>query len=390
MRFGQNTAQATVTVCVTLLAAFLVTGFASSAYHREQRALGEQHYRRGQALQARGQLDPALEQYRQALIFTPMNTDYRLSLATALLDTGRLDEAQSHLEQLAQENPTSGRINLLLGRVALQEHKLPLAVDFYQRGVYEYWPESDLPLRRQARWQLATLLSETGDRSGFIAELMQLYTNLPLTATADKLRVGYSLQASGATSEAQRVFQDLAKQAPNNPQVHRGLGEVNFSSGQYLTARHEFQKALHLDSKDQASAQGLTRTNEMIEMDPAMPYISAAEQLRRSRNLLTRVLKDLELCNPGGMDAVTAAAAANSSKAQAPGGPPPGTPPPVDPYQEKLLDAKALLAANQKEADLAFTMQKTAGQLWADKAHFCKLAPAQDHTLDTLFARIGQ
>ncbi|MDQ2843253.1 MAG: tetratricopeptide repeat protein, partial [Acidobacteriota bacterium] len=178
--FGQNTFQATLTVSVTLVLAFVATGFASSAYHRERTTLAATHFERGQALENHEELEPALEEYRKALLFSPDKTEYRLSLATALLEAGRLDEAQSHLEQLAQEDPTSGQINLLLGRLAVQKHKLKQAVDYYQRGVYEYWPESEFPERRQARWELASLLSKTGDRSGFIAELMQLYANLPV------------------------------------------------------------------------------------------------------------------------------------------------------------------------------------------------------------------
>lgn len=384
MLFGQNTFQATLTVCVTLVIAFVVTGFASSSYHQEQRSLGQQHYALGQSLQARGELESALEEYRKALIFAPNNTDYRLSLATALLDAGRLEEAQSHLEQLSQENPTSGRINLLLGRLAVQQHKLQQAVDYYQRGVYEYWPESELPMRRQARWELASLLNQTGDRSGFIAELMQLYTNLPVDATVEKLKIGYLLQSSGATSEAQRIFQDLAKLAPDSSEVHRGLGEVDFSSGQYVTARHEFQKALRLDPKNQASSQALALTNEVIDMDPAMPYITLVEQERRSRNLLSRVVKDLENCNPG-----ATAPVATGPAMQPPGGPPLGTAAPPDPYQQKLLDAKKLLSGNQKDNDLGLSMQKTAAQLWADKTHICQLVTPTDHTLDTVFARIA-
>ncbi len=374
MRFGQNTLQATLTVCVTLIVAFVVTAFASSAYHREQRSLGQVHFGRGQAMQARGELTPALEEYRQALIFAPNNTDYRLSLATALLDAGRLDEAQSHLEELEQENPTSGRINLLLGRLAVQQHDLQKAVDYYQRGVYEYWPASDLPMRRQARWELANLLNQTGDRNGFLGELMQLYTNLPTNATMEKLRIGYLLQSSGATSEALRIFQDVVKQSPENADARRGLGEADFSSGQYVSARHEFQRALRLDPKDKTSAQELSLTNEVIDMNPAMPYISGAEQLRRSRNLLSRVMKNLEGCNP-----VASAAPAPATL----------VPEPVDPYQQRMLDARKLLAGKSKDSDPALAMQKIAAQLWADKGHYCTLVTPQDHTLDTLFARIG-
>ena len=409
MLFGQNTFQATLTVCVTLVVAFVATGFASSAYHRERTALGVVHYNRGQALQGHGQLEPALEEFRKALLYAPNKTDYRLSLATALLDVGRLDEAESHLEQLAQDNPTSGPINLLLGRLAVEQHKLPKAVEYYQRGVYEYWPESELSQRREARWELANLLQQSGDHSGFIGELMQLYTNLPPNATAQKLKVADLLLGNGAISEASRIFQELVKIEPQNSEVRRGLGQAEFASGEYVSARHELQKSLRLAPKSQDAEQALALTNEVIDMDAALPYITGSEQIRRSKNLLGRVLKNLGTCNPNTPPPTAAqqplvkpenksAVSRIAALLQAPGGkntnagspPAPADPPAsADSLAKRLAEAKALLTDAQNNEDLSLRMQKTAAQLWADKASFCKAATPQDHTLDIVFARIG-
>ncbi len=361
MLFGQNTLQATLTVSVTLILAFVATGFASSAYHRERAGLAAMHFGRGQALENRGELEPALEEYRKALLFSPEKTEYRLSLATALLEANRLDEAQSHLEQLAQEDPTNGQINLLLGRLAVQQHKLKQAVDYYQRGVYEYWPESEFPERRQARWELASLLSQTGDRSGFIAELMQLYANLPLQDTAQKLKVGFLLLANGASSEASRIFQNLVKQTPQSSEAHRGMGEVYFSTGEYVSARHEYQRALRLSPNDQESTKALSLTNDVIDMDAALPYITGFEQVRRSRNLLSRVVKDLETCNPGSGAA-----------------------------GQRLQNAKDLLLKPSKGDDPAYMMQTAAAQVWADRTRLCGSSVPQDRALQTVLSRIGQ
>ncbi len=360
MLFGQNTFQATLTVCVTLVGAFIATGFASSAYHRERAALGVSNYDQGRALETHGDLEQALEEYRKALLYSPDNPQYRLSLATALLEANRLDEAQAHLEQLLQEDPTSGQINLLLGRLAVQQHKLPKAVEYYQRGVYEYWPESELPQRRQARWELASLLSQTGDRGGFIAELMQLYTNLPINDINQKLKVGFLLLTNGATSEASHIFQDLVKEAPKNSDVHRGLGQVYFSSGDYLAGRHEFQRAIKLKPSDAQSTQELALTNEVIDMDAALPYITAAEQMRRNKNLLARVIKNLDSCNPS-----------------------------TDALKQRLDDSRKLLTDIPNTEDPAFTLQTAAAKLWMDKKAFCGNAVPQDRALDTVFASIG-
>ncbi len=361
MRLGQTTLQATLTVCITLVAAFVVTGFASRAYHRERTTLGAQHFEQGQRLEAKGDTEAALEQFRKSLFFWPDKTEYRLSLATALLEAGRLNEAESHLEQLLQENPTSGPINLLLGHIALQRGQLKQATEYYQRAVYEYWPESDLPQRRKARWELANLFNRTGNRTGFVAELMQLYTNLPPGDTGQKIKIAELLLTNGATSEAARIFEALAKQIPQNAEVHRGLGQIYFSAGEYVSARHEFQRALRLDSKDVESAQGLALTNDVIEMDAALPAITSSEQMRRSRNLLGRVVKEIESCD-GGRGSV---------------------------QDNALDDARDLLAGKSKQEDAALTMQSVAAQLWVRKAGLCGPAAPSDRALDTVLARLS-
>jgi tetratricopeptide (TPR) repeat protein len=360
LRFINNTLQATLTVCITLVVAFVVTGFASSAYHRKRDALGTQHYDRGHSLETHGDLEAALEEYRKALLFAPDNAQYRLSLATALLEANRLEEAQSHLEQLLQEDPTSGEINILLGRLAVLQRKPKEAVEYYQRGVYEYWPESEFGRRRQARWELVSLLSKAGDRTGFVGELMQLYANLPRQDINQKLKVGFLLVGNGATSEASRIFEDLVKDAPQNGEVRRGLAEVNFGAGDYITARHEFQHALKLDPHDADSSKGLALTNDVIDMDAALPYITSAEQTRRNKNLLSRVIKNLEECRRG---------AGNSAR---------------------LDDARRLLSQIPKDEDPAFVLQTTAARLWRDRANLCGTSVPQDPALDTVLTRLGR
>jgi hypothetical protein len=79
----RNTVQTTVLVCAALVAAIVVTGFASSAYKRERVRLGQLHYQQGRELAARGDLGEGIEEYRRALLFSPDLTEYRLALAKA-------------------------------------------------------------------------------------------------------------------------------------------------------------------------------------------------------------------------------------------------------------------------------------------------------------------
>lgn len=249
---GPTNAAATAAVSAILLAAFIFTGFISSAYKKDRVAIGQSHYEAAQSLVKNGDPDEAIEQYRKALIFSPDQTDYRLALATALIKAGRVDEAQTHLEQLLEQNPTNGLLNLMLARVALQEHRTQSALDYYQRAVYEYWPPSQIAQRRQARWELIGLLGAMGKRSELVAELMQLYANSPLDQQ-QRAKIGFELLQNRAASEAVHLFAQLTQQAP---QFVIRLAEAYFSSGNYVAARHESQGACA----------------SMVSLQPVLPF----------------------------------------------------------------------------------------------------------------------
>ena len=251
---------------------------------------------------------------------------------------------------------------------------------------------------------------------------MQLYTNTPTNELPQRIKVGHQLLKNGATSEAEQIFRELAKQAPQNPDVLRGLGGAYFASGQYVGARHEFQRALRVDAKDRASSDGLAMTNEVIDLDPLLPNLTSAERLRRSQNLLNRVLKDLKTCsatviappvpeqadsgkgqaNAGKADAnVKSAGHGESGKAgagakaedqpaangaQATG----GAPSAADQLAQRFAGAQELLTKPVADNDdAALSMQNTAQKLWSERKTLCKDNMPSDRPLETVMARVG-
>lgn len=359
---GHTNARATIAVFAALLGAFIFTGFISSAYKADRVAIGRSHYDLAQSLVASGQPEDAIEQYRKALIFSPDDTDYRLALATALMKAGRTDEAQTHLEQLIQQNPTSGVLNMMLARVSAKQHKIQQAVDYYQRAVYEYWPPSQLSERRQARWELVALLNSEDKRNEAVAELIQLYAAAPPDPQL-RLRVGFDLLNDGATSEAARVFTQVTKQAPQLAAGHKGLAKAEFNSDNYVSARHEVQKAIHLDPNDQESSKLLELINSVIDLDPDVPHISATERLRRSKALLSRAIGNLQTC-----------------LGQQPNG---------NPLQLKLQTAANLFEAKNPNGNLTFDLQDMTQQLWSERAQFCGQNNTPDRVLEAVLTHIS-
>jgi tetratricopeptide (TPR) repeat protein len=337
---------------------FALTGFCTSFYKHQRTNLGKHHYAEGQRLESSGELDAAVEEYRRALIFAPDDTDYRVSFASALMGAGRFEEAQSHIEQLLQEDPTNGALNRMRAYLAERQKRTGAAIEYYQRAVYEYWPPNRLAERAQARWDLINLLEKTGRREEAIGELMTLYANTSI-GPSGKLDIGFALLHNGAISEAAQVFREASKNVPKDSRPHRGLGEAYLASGEFVSARHEFERALKLDPQDKQATTSLAVTNSAIDMDPDLPAVGTAERYRRSANLLKRVVALLRQCS-GGMGA-----------------------------DDRLTAADNLLQnAKAKSSDSAVEMQDLAKQLWKDQTSMCPDSPSNDPAVTRVMDRM--
>ncbi len=358
MFLNKTTFRVTTSVSVLLVLGFLVTGFINAAYRREKTSLGESHYSKGLRLERASDPNGAVEEFRKALIYSPDKTEYRLSFAEALINEGRLEEAESHIDQLLQEDPTNGILNLMRGRIASKRGHTTQAIDFYERAVYEYWPPAQAYERREARWELVQLLSQTGRREELIAELMTMYANAPNDASL-RLRVGFELLKRSATSEGAQVFRDLTRLSPRNAEAHRGLGEALMTEGDFIPARREFERALRLNPKDRASAENLALDNSIIDLDPELPGLTSSDRYRRSVNLLRRVLTDVTACD---------AAAKNP----------------------RVAEARALLEAKSgRDPDIALQIERTAQQLWTAGSTLCgNEKPMVDEAVARVLERI--
>ena len=358
MFLNKNTFRVTTSVSVLLVLAFLVTGFVNAAYRREKTSLGESHYSKGLRLEKASDAAGAVEEFRKALIYSPDKSEYRLSFADALINEGRVDEAESHIDQLLQEDPTNGVLNLMRGRIAAKRGQTASAIDFYQRAVYEYWPPARIDERRQARWELIQLLSQTGRREELIAELMTMYANAPSDLNL-RMRVGFELLKRSATAEGAQVFREVARGAPRNAEAHRGLGEALMTNGEFVSARRELERAVRLNPKDRSSADQLTLDNSIIDLDPELPGLTSSDRYRRSLNLLRRVLNDLAPCEGSGGEARVADA-------------------------KKLLESKA-----GRDPDLPLRIERTAQQLWTASGSICGNAkPITDEAVAKVLERI--
>jgi CIC family chloride channel protein len=144
------------------LGALLLVGFLNYYYRSERAARADRYFKAGNDLVLHDRNQEAVEQFRDALSVSPDNRDYRLALGLTLVMIGRLEEASVYLEEVLRRDPTNGRANLGLARIAAQQERTADAVTCYHRAIYGSWPADQAANQVQVRFELAAFLEKAG------------------------------------------------------------------------------------------------------------------------------------------------------------------------------------------------------------------------------------
>jgi tetratricopeptide (TPR) repeat protein len=282
-------------VFLSLIALFTVTELQVRYHDALAKLRGEGYFEAGQQLVKEGKTAEAVAQYRAALSVAHHNTRYEFALAVALLNLGRLDEARAHLRQLLETDVNNAQINLMLARIAVREHDLQAAIDYYHRAIYGLWPDNPRDNRLKARFELVSVLDRAGETRQALAELLQLASEAPEQAPV-KNRIGTLLLNMGSPANAEDVFRDVLSFDSKNADATFGLAQAEFDLGNYITARTEFRRAVRLAPHNAAAVARLNEADQILAMNPARVMLTAKERYNRTRELASATLDSLNQC----------------------------------------------------------------------------------------------
>jgi tetratricopeptide (TPR) repeat protein len=312
-----STRHALAAVLLVMALLMVATSFLARAHRTERARRAERRYTRGLELATQGRHQEAAGEYRAALSYAPAATSYRLALASELMALGRLDEAEAHLTELRETDPTSARVNLMLARIAARQDRTEDAVLYYHRAIYGLWDRDPERNRLQTRFELVEFLGEAGERKLGLADLLELAEDAPDDPEV-RVRIGRLLLAFGSPYHAGEIFRAVLEMNPRDAAAYTGLGEAEFAAGRYSAARAAFSRALLRDPKDEAAARRLRQATRILELDPTLPRLSSTQRRRRSLELMRESLDALERCesSPAALRDELSAAAARLLKAR--------------------------------------------------------------------------
>jgi tetratricopeptide (TPR) repeat protein len=264
-----------------LLIGLSVTRIAVSTFEAKQRSIAEEWQNRGSVDLSGGRAAAAIEDFENALVYDRENASFRMKLASALVQAGRYDEAQSHLRSLWEERPADSSVNLQLARLAARNGNLDQAERYYEGAIYGVWSDdSDPYVQREAvRLELAQALIHGNKNAKARAQLEMLSAELPASSPRRK-DVGDLLMRAGAPRSAFQQYLEARGRAKGNS-LALELSQAAFAQNDFALAAKWATTAVRENPDSKEAAEFARKAERVLANDPYQDGI--CEQKRTER-----------------------------------------------------------------------------------------------------------
>lgn len=284
--------------CASLLLLLAVTAFINRMYHKKVHTMAESWAALADQSVKDGDLSSAISEYRNAMVFSPNNSEFQFRLAEALAATGKSDnEAQNYLLNLWAESPGSGPINLELARVA--SHKkdgYAETLRYYHSAIDGEWTANPGARRWDVRQELCEYLLRNGKIEQARVELMALADNTPPDDVQQQLVVGQLLLRTQDWNHAMGIFRPLASAEHPSEDALAGAGTAAFNLGLYSAARDYFQR-LSADRRDSPDVAAMLATiHDVLAADPHLSGLSTKERAGRAEDAVQTATARAQSC----------------------------------------------------------------------------------------------
>ena len=274
---------------------FAVAEVVSRAYDGKRETLANRWFERGrQALQV-SQPQTAIADFRNALAYSSHNAQYRLQLAEALLAAGRTQEAQDYFESLWQELPSDGRVNLALARLHARRDDLPASLRYYHGAIYGEWEDNPIWRRQEVQLELVKFLLQNKAKAQAQSELQELAREAPNDADLH-LQIAELFGQAGDFADELQESRKVMQREPDSSAALRAAGAAAFHSGKYKTAEEYLRGALEHNRNDQESAALLGKIQLIMTANPYARGLTFRERHRRIIQAFAAARARLQSC----------------------------------------------------------------------------------------------
>ena len=198
----------------------------------------------GLALGKKGNLDGAVECYREAIRHDPKFAPVHTNLGIALASKGDLDGAIACYREAIRLDPTLAKAHTNLGAILCDVKKDYDGAIACFREALKIDPK-DVP----AHYNLGVALGKKGNLDGAVECYREALKHAPKNIKVH-VNLGIALASKGDVDGSIDAFREALKHAPKNAQVHTNLGAALASKGDLDGAIVCFREAVRLDPKN--------------------------------------------------------------------------------------------------------------------------------------------
>jgi tetratricopeptide (TPR) repeat protein len=283
--------------CIVLLVLFvLVTAAINRMYHKKIHVLADDWFAQGEASFQAGDVQSALIDYRNALVYSPGNAKFQFHLAQALAAVGRGDEGRSYLLNLLSESPGSGEVNLALARIAARKGVTSEAIRYYHAAIYGEWENGPIAMRWQVRRELSDYLLDRGEAQQAVPEIIALADNTPADDPKRREIVGNLLLRAKLWNRALDGFRSLVSANDQDHDALLGAAISAFELGQYDPALNYFDRLPQPEREAPDVVEMYQTARQINAMNPFVAGLSHQDKARRAADALSLAGKRLQEC----------------------------------------------------------------------------------------------
>jgi tetratricopeptide (TPR) repeat protein len=211
------------------------------------------HYNLGIILREQGDVDQALEHYRQAFALRPNYAEAHYNLARCLVEKGQLDDAIEHYEKALKISPADPETHNNLGVTLFGMGRVDDAIVHYQKAL-AIWPGYAAAACNLANALIVRQLP--GDLDDAIARYSMCLAQAPDQAEA-QYNLASALLRKGRIDEAIIHYEKALELLPGNADAHANLGSALLAKGRIAEAIGQYKEALTLAPENVAAQSNL-------------------------------------------------------------------------------------------------------------------------------------
>lgn len=259
--------------------AFTLTFFYTRSFQRRQDSLSRYWSRTGQADLNSGNPKKAINDLRNALLYSPDNPSFRLRLAQALAADGQTSQSIAYFLNLWEEQPGNGLYNLELARLYASNKDARRAAQHYNAAIYGAWTEDPAADRRRARQEYIDFLLANKSQTQAQAEAITMAAAVPPHDVGVRFLAADTLLKTGEYERAMDEYRSLL--GTDAGRAAAGAGNAAFRLGRFRSAARYYQIALDRGPTEAEASSHLSAAKQVLAADPQQRRLSSKERARR-------------------------------------------------------------------------------------------------------------